>query len=166
MALFADDAFPLGELQLLAAAAYGRFRHAAVAPLVQLDESLWLLELFHGPTLAFKDLALQLVGPMFDAVLARRREHVTVIGATSGDTGSAAIEACRDREAIDIFILYPHKRTSPVQRRQMTTVLSPNVHNIAIAGTFDDCQDLVKAMFNDAAFRDSLNLSAVNSINW
>jgi threonine synthase len=153
MALFAGDAFPPGELQQLTTTAYGRFRHAAVAPLVQLDESLWLLELFHGPTLAFKDLALQLVGPMFDAVLARRREHVTVIGATSGDTGSAAIEACRDREAIDIFILYPHQRVSEVQRRQMTTVEAANAHAVAIEGTFDDCQDLVKALFADIGLR-------------
>jgi threonine synthase len=166
VALFAGDAFPPGELQQLTATAYGRFRHAAVAPLVQLDESLWLLELFHGPTLAFKDLALQLVGPMFDAVLARRRERVTVIGATSGDTGSAAIEACRDREAIDIFILYPHQRVSEVQRRQMTTLEAANAHAVAIEGTFDDCQDLVKALFADSGLRHELNLSAVNSINW
>jgi len=166
VSLFAGDAFPAGELRRLTAAAYSRFRHAAVAPLVQLDESLWLLELFHGPTLAFKDLALQLVGLMFDAVLARSREHVTVIGATSGDTGSAAIEACRDREAIDIFILYPHQRVSEVQRRQMTTVEAANAHAIAIEGTFDNCQDLVKALFADAGLRHELNLSAVNSINW
>jgi threonine synthase len=166
VALFAGDAFPPGELRQLTATAYGCFRHSAVAPLVQLDERLWLLELFHGPTLAFKDLALQLVGPMFDAVLARRGEHVTVIGATSGDTGSAAIEACRNREAIDIFILYPHQRVSEVQRRQMTTVEAANAHALAIEGTFDDCQDLVKALFADAALRHELNLSAVNSINW
>jgi threonine synthase len=166
VALFAGDAFPPGELQKLTATAYGKFRHAAVTPLVQLDESLWLLELFHGPTLAFKDLALQLVGLMFDALLARGGEHVTVIGATSGDTGSAAIEACRDREAIDIFILYPHQRVSEVQRRQMTTVEAANAHAIAIEGTFDDCQDLVKALFADAELRHELNLSAVNSINW
>jgi threonine synthase len=168
VSFFAGDTFPPGELQRLAAAAYGRFRHAAVAPLVQLDESLWLLELFHGPTLAFKDLALQLVGLIFDAVLARRCEHVTVIGATSGDTGSAAIEACGERAAIDIFILYPHRRISEVQRRQMTTAeaLNAHAHAIAIEGTFDDCQDLVKALFADAGLRDELNLSAVNSINW
>ncbi len=166
VSLFAGDAFSTGELRRLAAAAYSRFRHAAVAPLVQLDENLWLLELFHGPTLAFKDLALQLVGPMFDAVLARRREHITIVGATSGDTGSAAIEACRGREAIDIFILYPHRRVSEVQRRQMTTVEAANVHAIAVEGTFDDCQDLVKALFADTRFRDQMNLSAVNSINW
>jgi len=166
VSLFAGDAFPVGELYRLATAAYGRFRHAAVAPLVQLDEGLWLLELFHGPTLAFKDLALQLVGQMFDAVLARRREHVTIVGATSGDTGSAAIEACRDRQAIDVFIFYPHGRISEVQRRQMTTVASDNVHAIAIEGTFDDCQDLVKMLFADARLRREFNLSAVNSINW
>ena len=134
----------------LTAAAYRGFRHRAVAPLVQLDERLWLLELFHGPTLAFKDLALQLVGQLFDAVLARRGERVTIVGATSGDTGSAAIEACRDRAAIDVFILYPHGRVSEVQRRQMTTVEAENAHAIAIEGTFDDCQDLVKALFADA----------------
>jgi threonine synthase len=166
VALFAGEAFPAGDLQVLTAAAYSRFRHHAVAPLVQLDERLWLLELFHGPTLAFKDLALQLVGLLFDAVLARRREHVTIVGATSGDTGSAAIEACRDRAAIDIFIFYPHGRISEVQRRQMTTVESANAHAIAIEGTFDDCQDLVKALFADAELRRGLALSAVNSINW
>ena len=121
---------------------------------------------FHGPTLAFKDYALQLVGRLFDHVLAKRRRRVTIVGATSGDTGSAAIEACRDRAAIDIFILHPKGRVSEVQRRQMTTVSSANVHNIAVEGTFDDCQDLVKAMFADLKFRDQLALSAVNSINW
>ncbi|ACJ00991.1 threonine synthase [Rhodospirillum centenum] len=142
------------------------FAHRAVTPLVQLDQRTWLMELFHGPTLAFKDVALQLLGRLFDHVLAVRGERMTVVGATSGDTGSAAIEACRDRERVDIVILHPHGRTSAVQRRQMTTVLSPNVHNVALQGTFDDCQDAVKAMFNDAAFRDGLHLSAVNSINW
>ena len=166
MARFAGEAFSAAELRPLAQAAYRGFRHAAVTPLVQLDQRLWLLELFHGPTLAFKDLALQFVGLLFDAALARRREQVTIIGATSGDTGSAAIEACRDRDAIDIFILYPHGRVSEVQRRQMTTVASPNAHAIAIEGTFDDCQDLVKALFADAALRRGLNLAAVNSINW
>jgi threonine synthase len=150
----------------LVADAYRRFAHQAVTPLVQLSPSLWLLELFHGPTLAFKDVALQLLGRLFDHVLTRRRQRITVVGATSGDTGSAAIEACRDREAIDIFILYPSGRTSGVQRRQMTTAASANVHAIAIDGTFDDCQALVKAMFGDAAFRDRLSLAAVNSINW
>ncbi len=145
---------------------YAGFGHAAVAPLKELDGGLWLLELFHGPTLAFKDYALQLVGRLFDALLTQRGERVTIVGATSGDTGSAAIEACRDRDAVDIFILYPQGRVSEVQRRQMTTVASANVHAIAIEGNFDDCQDLVKAMFADSRFRDRLNLSAVNSINW
>ena len=158
VALFAGDAFSPAELRPIAEQAYRAFRHAAVAPLVQLDERLWLLELFHGPTLAFKDLALQLVGLLFDAALARRREHVTIVGATSGDTGSAALAACRDRDAIDIFILYPHGRISEVQRRQMTTVEAANAHAIAIEGTFDDCQDLVKALFADAELRRVLNL--------
>ena len=146
--------------------AYAGFNHPAIAPLREIDDGIWLMELFHGPTLAFKDVALQLLGQMFDHVLTRRGERVTIVGATSGDTGSAAIEACRDRKAIDIFILHPHGRTSEVQRRQMTTVDAPNVHNIAVEGTFDDCQDLVKAMFGDQAFRSELRLSAVNSINW
>jgi threonine synthase len=166
VALFAGDGFSSAELRPIAERAYSGFRHAAVAPLVQLDEQLWLMELFHGPTLAFKDLALQLVGPLFDAALARRREHVTIIGATSGDTGSAALAACRDRDAIDIFMLYPHGRISEVQRRQMTTVEAVNAHSIAIEGTFDDCQDLVKALFADDGLRRALNLAAVNSINW
>src|SRR5271169_603582 len=164
--LFAGDAFSSAELRPIVERAYRGFRHAAVAPLVQLDERLWLMELFHGPTLAFKDLALQLVGPLFDAALARRHDHVTIIGATSGDTGSAALAACCNREAIDIFILYPHGRISEVQRRQMTTVDSANAHAVAIEGTFDDCQDLVKALFADEELRRALNLAAVNSINW
>ncbi len=146
--------------------AYADFGHSAVAPLKQLDGRTWLMELFHGPTLAFKDMALQLLGRLYDHVLRQRGERVTIVGATSGDTGSAAIEAFRDRATADIFILHPQGRVSEVQRRQMTTVLAPNVFNIAIEGTFDDCQDLVKAMFNDHRFRDELNLSAVNSINW
>lgn len=146
--------------------AYSTFKHKAVVPLKQLGAEDWLMELFHGPTLAFKDVALQLVGRLFDYVLKERGERVTIVGATSGDTGSAAIEACRDREAIDIFILHPYGRVSDVQRRQMTTVGAPNVWNIAIEGSFDDCQDLVKGMFNDEPFRDALHLSAVNSINW
>jgi threonine synthase len=146
--------------------AYGDFGHRAVAPLRQHDANLWVQELFHGPTLAFKDVAMQLLGRLFDHVLRKRGEHITIVGATSGDTGSAAIEACRDRDAIEVFILYPHERVSEVQRRQMTTVASPNVRTIAVRGTFDDCQDLVKAMFNDNALRHELRLSAVNSINW
>lgn len=156
-----------GDLDRVCAEAYDTFRHPDVVPLVPLgDDGTWLLELFHGPTLAFKDLALQLVGRLFDHVLAARGERLTIVGATSGDTGSAAIEACRDRASLDIVILHPAGRVSDVQRRQMTTVTSPNVHNVSIDGDFDDCQDLVKAMFNDIAFRDRLQLSAVNSINW
>ncbi len=152
--------------EAIVADAYAAFRHPAVVPLVQLDADEWLLELFHGPTLAFKDVALQLVGRLFDHELARRGERLTIVGATSGDTGSAAIEAVRDREAVEVFMLHPAGRVSEVQRRQMTTVPSANVHNVAVEGTFDDCQDLVKAMFADEAFRDRLRLSAVNSINW
>jgi threonine synthase len=163
---FVGDAIDQADLATLIRDAYRRFAHKAVTPLIQLDQRLWLLELFHGPTLAFKDVALQLLGGLFDHVLAKRNRRITVIGATSGDTGSAAIEACRDREAVDIFILYPAGRTSAVQRRQMTTVPSANVHAVAIEGTFDDCQSLVKSMFGDALFRESLSLAAVNSINW
>ncbi len=146
--------------------AYGGFGHSAVTPLKQLDHELWVMELFHGPTLAFKDVAMQVLGLMYEAALARRGERATILGATSGDTGSAAIEACRGKSALDIFILYPKGRVSDVQRRQMTTVADQNVHAIAIEGTFDDCQDLVKGCFNDLAFRDEVRLSAVNSINW
>ncbi|MBT5647063.1 MAG: threonine synthase [Rhodospirillaceae bacterium] len=154
------------DLEKMVEETYAGFGHAAVAPLKQIGSNDWLMELFQGPTLAFKDFALQLVGRMFAHVLAARGERVTIVGATSGDTGSAAIEACRDRENIDIFILFPEGRVSPVQQRQMTTVDSANVHAIAVAGTFDDCQDLVKGMFNDTQFRKAQNLSAVNSINW
>ena len=153
-------------LTQLCTEAYASFRHPAVVPLVQLDHRHWVQELFHGPTLAFKDVALQLVGRMFDHVLAERGEHVTIVGATSGDTGSAAIDGVAGCEHVDIVILYPRGRTSEVQRRQMTTIHEPNVHTVAVEGTFDDCQDLVKAMFNDTAFRERNRLSAVNSINW
>jgi threonine synthase len=146
--------------------AYDDFGHQAIAPLNQYAANLWMLELFHGPTLAFKDVAMQLLGRLFDHVLGKRGERITIVGATSGDTGSAAIEACRDRDAIEVFILYPHGRVSEVQRRQMTTVPSANVQCIALEGTFDDCQDIVKAMFNDMTTRRELRLSAVNSINW
>jgi threonine synthase len=154
------------DLKAMIDAAYGAFRHQAVVPLKQFDHDLWLMELFHGPTLAFKDVALQLVGRLYDHVLGKRGERVTIIGATSGDTGSAALESCRDRAGIDIFMLHPKGRVSEVQRRQMTTIDASNVFNIAIDGSFDDCQDLVKAMFNDHAFRDRIRMSAVNSINW
>ena len=152
----------------MVADSYEGFDHPDVAPLKQLDAAgdLWLMELFHGPTLAFKDYALQLVGRLFDFVLKKRSQRLTIIGATSGDTGSAAIEACRDRDSLEVFILHPKGRVSEVQRRQMTTVTSDNIHNIAIDGTFDDCQNMVKAMFNDQTFRDRYNLGAVNSINW
>lgn len=142
------------------------FGHASVTPLVQVSPNIWLMEHFHGPTLAFKDVALQLLGRLFDYVLAKRGERVTIVGATSGDTGSAAIEAFRHCKYVDIFILHPKGRVSEVQRRQMTTVQSDNVYNIALDGTFDDCQNMVKAMFADTAFRQSVNLSAINSINW
>lgn len=143
-----------------------QFDHACVAPLVQVGPNAWIMELFHGPTLAFKDYALQVLGRLFDHVLEQKGERVTIVGATSGDTGSAAIEACRGCKNIDIFILHPEGRTSEVQRRQMTTIDAPNVHNIALKGNFDDCQNMVKAMFNDKRFREEMNLSAVNSINW
>ena len=145
---------------------YDKFGHPAVAPLKQLENNLWLLELFHGPTLAFKDYAMQILGGLFDEALQRRKKRTTIVGATSGDTGSAAIEACRNREAIDIFILFPKGRVSNIQQRQMTTVDASNVHAIALEGTFDDCQDMVKSLFNDLEYRDKYNLSAVNSINW
>ncbi len=146
--------------------AYDSFDLKEVVSLIELDDQIFLMELFHGPTLAFKDIALQLVGGLFDYELNRRGEHLTIVGATSGDTGSAAIEACKDRQNLDIVILHPSDRVSEVQRRQMTTVDSFNVHNVAIEGTFDDCQDLVKAMFNDLEYRNQLKLGAVNSINW
>jgi threonine synthase len=166
MTPFLGGAIELAQFRRLVEAAYAKFEHPAVAPLKQLGSDLWLLELFHGPTLAFKDYALQLVGPLFDHVLSRRGERVTIVGATSGDTGSAAIEALRDRDSVDVFILYPEGRVSEVQRRQMTTVRSANVHALSIKGTFDDCQDLVKGMFADIQFRSAHNLSAVNSINF
>ncbi len=147
-------------------AAYGRFSHAAVTPLKQLDQQHWLLELFHGPTLAFKDVALQLLGLLFEEFLARGGDPLTIVGATSGDTGSAAIDAVAGRARIEIFMLHPKGRVSDVQRRQMTTVLAPNVHNIAIEGNFDDAQAHVKRMFNDPAMTNRFHIGAVNSINW
>jgi threonine synthase len=155
-----------GALAGIIDAAYSRFDAADVAPIREIGDNEYMIELFHGPTLAFKDMAMQVLGPLFDHVLKAKNRTVTIVGATSGDTGSAAIEALRDRDAIEIFMLHPHGRVSDVQRRQMTTVQASNVHNIAIEGTFDDCQDLVKAMFNDEPLRDRLGLSAVNSINW
>jgi threonine synthase len=166
MAPFVEGVLTPDELKELCEAAYSRFAHVAITPLVQLDHDHWLLELFHGPTLAFKDVALQLLGQLFERFLSGTDKHLTIVGATSGDTGSAAIDAVAGREGIDIFMLHPQGRVSDVQRRQMTTVLSPNVHNIAIDADFDTAQALVKAMFNDRAFADRFALSAVNSINW
>ncbi|MEE3275666.1 MAG: threonine synthase [Actinomycetota bacterium] len=166
MAPFVGGAIAPGAFADMVREAYATFEADDVTPLVDLGDGLHLLELFHGPTLAFKDVALQLVGRLFDHELSRRGERVTIVGATSGDTGSAAIDACRDRESMDIVILHPADRVSEVQRRQMTTASSANVHNVAVEGTFDDCQDLVKAMFADVVFRQRMRLSAVNSINW
>ncbi|MCP4329009.1 MAG: threonine synthase [Alphaproteobacteria bacterium] len=166
MTPFVGGRIPPRSFHDMVAETYARFDSPEVAPLRRVDDDLWMLELFQGPTLAFKDYALQLVGRLFDHVLEVHGERVTVVGATSGDTGSAAIEACRDRDRIEIFMLHPKGRVSEVQRRQMTTVASANVHNIEIEGTFDDCQDLVKAMFNDTAFRRDVRITAVNSINW
>ncbi len=166
MAPFVEPSMGREELARIVESTYATFDDPEVVPLRRLSDGIWVAELFHGPTLAFKDVALQLVGRLFDHELHKRDERITIVGATSGDTGSAAIEACRDREAIDIFILHPAGRVSEVQRRQMTTVLAPNVHNIAVEGTFDDCQDLTKALFADADLRQRRHLSAVNSINW
>ncbi len=166
IAPFVGDAIPADALAAICRDAYAAFNHPAVVPLVQLDTALFVQELFHGPTLAFKDVALQVLGRLFDRVLDECDARITIVGATSGDTGSAAIAACAGRARVNIVILHPEGRTSDVQRRQMTTVDAANVANIAVAGTFDDCQDLVKAMFADAGFRKELRLSAVNSINW
>ena len=164
---FVEGSIPPSDLRALIDTAYAQFRHDAVAPLVQLDHNQWVLELFHGPTLAFKDFALQLLGQLLDYVLERRQQKVVIMGATSGDTGSAAIEGCRQCKNIDIFILYPHNRVSEVQRRQMTTVAGSNIHNLAIEGNFDDCQAMVKASFVAAHFLpEQRSLVAVNSINW
>ena len=166
MAPFVGPDIPEDEFHEIVTDAYATFSHSAVAPLVELAPNQWLLELFHGPTLAFKDIAMQLLARLMDRALTRRGAVATIVGATSGDTGGAAIEAFAGREAIEIFILHPYGRVSDVQRRQMTTSQASNVHNIAIEGTFDDCQALVKAMFNDLERRDRLALAGVNSINW
>ncbi|WP_114967145.1 threonine synthase [Alkalilacustris brevis] len=163
---FIGDAFSEAELEAAIAAAYRDFGHAARAPLKQLAPNHFLLELFHGPTLAFKDFAMQLIGQLFQTALARSGQRVTIVGATSGDTGSAAIEAFRGLPNVDVFILFPHGRVSEVQRRQMTTAPESNVHALALDGDFDDCQARVKDMFNDFAFRDAVSLAGVNSINW
>jgi threonine synthase len=166
MAPFVAGSLSEDELRILCRAAYGSFSHDAVTPLTQLDERHWLLELFHGPTLAFKDVALQLLGQLFERFLRGGEQQLTIVGATSGDTGSAAIEAVAGRDHIRIFMLHPEGRVSDVQRRQMTTILAPNVHNIAIDGSFDDAQAMVKRMFGDTDVTGALTLSAVNSINW
>ena len=163
---FLGDTFTDDEFQGLLTAAYANFGHAARAPLVQLAPNHFLLELFHGPTLAFKDFAMQLIGQMMQAALAKTGARITIVGATSGDTGSAAMEAFRGLANVDLFILYPHGRVSDVQRRQMTTPSESNVHALAMDGDFDDAQARVKDMFNDFAFRDGVRLAGVNSINW
>jgi threonine synthase len=163
---FAGDSFSRDELLAVARAAYGRFSHPAVAPLTQVGRRLWVLELFHGPTLAFKDVAMQLIARLIERLLAARGARAVIVAATSGDTGGAAVEAFRGSARVDVVVLFPEGRVSDVQRRMMTTPEDDNVHAAAVAGTFDDCQGLVKAMFNDHAFRDRVRLAAVNSINW
>ena len=164
---FVQDCIPANDLQVILEETYAEFRHNAVAPMVQVAANQWVLELFHGPTLAFKDFALQLLGRLLDYVLERKHQKVVIMGATSGDTGSAAIEGCKRCKNIDIFILHPHQRVSDVQRRQMTTVQGDNIHNLAVGGNFDDCQAMVKASFNDKSFLPpGRSLVAVNSINW
>ncbi|MES0880153.1 threonine synthase [Roseibium sp. SCP14] len=163
---FIGEAIPEDDLKAMIDEAYAGFRHPAVTPLVQTGANTFILELFHGPTLAFKDVAMQLLGRMMDYVLTKRGLRATIVGATSGDTGGAAIEAFRGRERTDIFILFPDGRVSNVQRRQMTTPADSNVHALALTGNFDDCQAIVKGMFNHFAFRDRVALSGVNSINW
>jgi threonine synthase len=163
---FTGDEIAPERLKAIIDESYAVFRHPSVAPLLELEPNHFVLELFHGPTLAFKDVAMQFLSRIMDHILAERGLKATIVGATSGDTGSAAIEAFRGRDTTDIFILHPRGRTSPVQRLQMTTVLDANVHNIALEGTFDDCQNIVKAMFNNHKFRDHVRLSGVNSINW
>ncbi|MBZ9957423.1 threonine synthase [Mesorhizobium sp. B2-4-2] len=163
---FLGDEIPAPVFERLVREAYATFRHEAVCPLVQTGPNAFVLELFHGPTLAFKDVAMQLLARLMDHVLAERNQHATIVGATSGDTGGAAIDAFAGRSRTDIFILFPHGRVSPVQQRQMTTSKAENVHALAIEGNFDDCQGMLKDMFNDHGFRDRVSLSGVNSINW
>ncbi len=163
---FTGGAISRADLQRMSNDAYAGFDHPSVTPLVQLTPDTYILELFHGPTLAFKDVAMQLLARLMDHILAKRGQRATIVGATSGDTGGAAIEAFRSSKRVDIVILFPDGRVSDVQRRMMTTPTEANVHAVAVKGTFDDCQALVKAMFNDHGFRDSVKLSGVNSINW
>ena len=166
MSPFVAGKVPDAAFRAMIADAYGAFGHPAVAPLKQLDDNRWLLELFHGPTLAFKDIAMQLLARLMDWALEKRRTRATIVGATSGDTGGAAIEAFKASRHASLFILHPHGKVSEVQRRQMTTVRGPSIFNIAVEGTFDDCQAIVKALFNDHRFRDQVGLAGVNSINW
>lgn len=163
---FIGDTFSDEEFKVIIKSAYAGFSHSAKCPIVQLAENHFLLELFHGPTLAFKDVAMQLIGQMFQVSLKRRGERVTIVGATSGDTGSAAMDAFKGLDSVDLFIMYPHGRVSEVQRRQMTTPTEANVHALAVDGDFDTCQALLKDMFNDFDFRDEVKLAGVNSINW
>jgi threonine synthase len=163
---FIDPEISQVDLRRIIDEAYSVFRHPAVTPLIQIAPNHFIMELFHGPTLAFKDVAMQFLSRVMDYVLERRGERATIVGATSGDTGGAAIEAFRGRERTDIFILFPKGRVSPVQQRQMTTVDDPNVHALAVEGTFDDAQAIVKGMFNHFSFRDRVSLSGINSINW
>ncbi len=166
MAPFVDGAIEDQVFKNIIAQSYATFKHPAVVPLREMRPNEWILELFHGPTFAFKDVALQVLGRLIDHVLEKRDKRATIVVATSGDTGGAAIEAFRGRSRTDVFVLHPHNRVSEVQRRQMTTATEDNVHNIALEGTFDDCQNLLKAMFNHSSFRQSVQLSGVNSINW
>ena len=166
MRRFTGDTFSDNEFKKMINAAYVDFDHKSICPLVQLSENHFLLELFHGPTLAFKDVAMQLIGQMFEHVLRKKNLRATVIAATSGDTGAAAMAAFKNSEMVDIFVLFPLGRVSEVQQRQMTTLGRPNIHALALEGNFDDCQALVKKMFNDSKFRKSVNLTGVNSINW
>lgn len=164
---YIGDSMDDDTLKQLIDKSYQKFNHSAIAPMIQLDTNQWVLELFHGPTLAFKDFALQFLGNLFDYFLEKRQQKVVIMGATSGDTGSAAIEGCYQSDWVELFILHPHKRVSEVQRRQMTTVLADNVHNIALKGNFDDCQSMVKTCFSDQSFLpEDTQLVAVNSINW
>ncbi|MBX2806844.1 MAG: threonine synthase [Hyphomicrobiales bacterium] len=166
MTPLAGDGVAGGKLSDMVSEAYSGFSHQAVVPLLQLDSNLWLLELFHGPTLAFKDLAMQLLGLMMDRALQASGARATILAATSGDTGAAAVEAFKNREAIDLFVLFPEGRISEIQRRQMTTSSAGNVHAVSVQGTFDDCQSIMKTLFADLEFRDRIGLSAVNSVNW
>lgn len=166
MRRFVDGEIPDADLQRMIEDAYATFHHPAVTPLMQVGTNAWLLELFHGPTMAFKDVAMQILARLMDYVLQEQGETLTIVGATSGDTGGAALAAFAGRENIDIFFMFPEGRVSSVQQRQMTTLQSDNTHAVAINGSFDDCQNMVKAMFSNTAFRDRVHLSAVNSINW